>query len=502
MNLRRNIIFTLITILAFVTASAKIAIWEIAPKYEKLNRYYGTMYAFQQNGKWGLVQGGDKEIIPALCDFITPFTNGYALAGIKDGNRYLLEYIIDEDGTVITLSDKVFLPVSNQLPLSKQYVSEGKLAIVSKNGKYGYISTDGQIIVKCQFDNALPFKEGWAPVKQGNYTKYISENYDKSKSRRILTVDFDFHYGKTALASCFFNGKAVVAYDKDFAIISKNGQKVKKINETEFKQLYKKNNAPTSTANNGFNEISRYEIITQNGKCGLKEGGDVVLIPQFDSFPMQFSDGAILAVKNGKYGVLKIGDGSITSSVLSSEIDVDRKGNISPVSINYTIPASLSNIKILLDLGDGVYKDFSSQLSYNGNNSSLIVTPIVPKNADSCVIKGIVENDGIIMADFEKSIVLNYPIKLRVSAPGPSTIRANENDMASFSSTIFNDSNKQVNVTATWSTGKIVTITIPAHGSKTISDSIHVSSNFAKEISLMLSTGERSRATINFQTFF
>ncbi len=494
MNLRRNILYTIITILAFASASAKIAVWDVMPKYEKLNRYYGNIYAFQQSGKWGLVQGGSKEIISASCDFITPFTNGYALAGIKDGTRYLLEYIIDEDGTVTTLSDKYYLPASNQ------YVSDGKLAVVNKNGKYGYISTDGHTIVKCQFDNALPFKEGWAPVKQGNYTKYISDNYDKNQSRSILTVDF--HYGEMTLASCFFNGKAVVAYNKDFAIISKNGQKVKKINETEFKQLYKKNNAQVSTSNNGFNEISRYEIITQNGKCGLKEGGEVVLIPQFDSFPTQFSDGVVLAVMNGNYGVLKIVDGSITSSVLSSEIDVDRKGNIAPISINYTIPASLSNIKILLDLGDGVYKDFSSQLSYNGNNSSLAVTPIVPKNADSCVIKGIVENDGIIMADFEKYIVLNYPIKLRVSAPGPSTIRANENDMASVRSTIFNDSNKQVNVTATWSTGKTVTITIPAHGSKTISDSIHVSSNFAKEISLMLSTGERSRATINFQTFF
>ncbi len=494
MNLRRNILYTIITILAFASASAKIAVWDVMPKYEKLNRYYGNIYAFQQNGKWGLVQGGSKEIISASCDFITPFTNGYALAGIKDGTRYLLEYIIDEDGTVTTLSDKYYLPASNQ------YVSDGKLAVVNKNGKYGYISTDGHTIVKCQFDNALPFKEGWAPVKQGNYTKYISDNYDKNQSRSILTVDF--HYGEMTLASCFVNGRAVVAYNKDFAIISKNGQKVKKINETEFKQLYKKNNAQVSTSNNGFNEISRYEIITQNGKRGLKEGGEVVLIPQFDSFPTQFSDGVVLAVMNGNYGVLKIVDGSITSSVLSSEIDVDRKGNIAPISINYTIPASLSNIKILLDLGDGVYKDFYSQLSYNGNNSSLAVTPIVPKNADSCVIKGIVENDGIIMADFEKSIVLNYPIKLRVSAPGPSTIRANENDMASVRSTIFNDSNKQVNVTATWSTGKTVTITIPAHGSKTISDSIHVSSNFTKEISLMLSTGERSRATINFQTFF
>ncbi len=497
MNLGRNITLTIITILAFATASAKIAMWDVAPKYEKLDRYYGNIYAFQQNGKWGLVQGGNKEIISASCDFITPFTNGYVLAGTKDGNRYLLEYIIDEDGAVATPSDKYYLPANNQYV---QYVSDGKLAVVDKAGKYGYISTDGHTIVKCQFDNALPFKEGWAAVKQGNYTKYISENYDKDQSRSIMNVDF--HYGEMTLASCFCNGKAVVAYNKDFAVISKNGQKVKKINETEFKQLYKKNNTPLSTSNKGFSEISRYDIITQNGKCGLKEGDEVVLIPQFDSFPTQFSDGIILTMVNGKYGLLKFTDGNIKSHISLNELDVDRKGNISPISIDYNFPSSLTSPKLRLDLGDGIYKDLSSQLSRNGANSSLTIIPIISKNAESCVIKGVVENDGIILTDFVKTFSINYPIKLRVTAPGPSLIRANENEMASFSSTIFNDSNKQVRVTATWSTGKTVTITIPAHGSKTIYDSVHVSSNFAKDISLVLSTGDRSRATINFQTFF
>ena len=126
----------------------------------------------------------------------------------------------------------------------------------------------------------------------------------------------------------------------------------------------------------------------------------------------------------------------------------------------------------------------------------------IAKNAESCVIKGFVENDGIKLTEFEKSFSVNYPIKLRVSAPSPSTIRANEKDMASFSSTIFNDSNKQVTVTATWSTGKTVTLTIPAHSSRTISDTIHVTSNFSKNISLVLSSGESARSTINFQTFF
>lgn len=494
MNLRREIAITLMSVLVIAVANAKTASWDILPKYEKLNRYYNDIYAFQQNGKWGLIKSGNLEVLPASCDFITPFTNGYALAGIKDSNNYLLEHIIDEDGSVVTLTDKFYLPSSNQ------YVSDGKLVVVNKNGKYGYISPDGRAIIKCQFDYALPFKQGWAPVKQGNYTKYISENFDRNPSKSILTVDF--HYGEMTLASCFDNGKAVVAYNTDFALIGKNGQKIKKLKETEFKQLYKKNNASSASSSTGFNEVSLYSVINQNGKSGLKEGENIILIPQFDSFPAQYNDGAILTVSNGKYGLLKIAEGDVVITSSVNKIDVDRKGNLSPVSISYNAPSLSSASKLFLDLGNGIYEDWTGKQSNNGCTNTVIVTPIIAKNAESCVIRGFVENDGIKLTEFEKSFPIDYPIRLRVSAPGPDTIRANENDMATFSSTIFNDSNKQVTVTATWSTGKTITLTIPAHSSRHTSDSVHVTSNFSENISIVLSSGEKSHSTINFQTFF
>lgn len=495
MILRRKIASTLMAVLAFASVNAKTAIWDIMPKYEKLNRYYNDIYAFQQNGKWGLVKSGNKEMLPASCDFITLFTNGYSLAGSKVGKNYLLEYIIDEDGSVVTLTSKYFLPSS------RQYVSEGKLVVINKSGKYGYIAPDGRTIINCQFDYALPFKEGWAPVKQGNYTKYISENYDRNPSKSILTVDF--HYGEMTLASSFVNGKAAVAYNTDLALIGMNGQKIKKLKETEFKQLYKKNNAAPASASAGFNEVFRYGIITRDGKRGLTEREKVILIPQFDSFPAQYDDGAILTVSNGKYGVLKITEGDVVITSSIDEVEVDRNGHLSPISISYNTPSISLASKLFLDLGNGIYEDLTSKQSNNDGTVSVMVTPIIEKKAESCVIRGFVENDGIKLTEFEKSFSINYPVRLRVSAPGPSTIRANENDMATFSSTIFNDSNKQVTVTATWSTGKAVTLTIPAHSRRTTSDSVHVESKFSKNIWLRLSSGESSGSTtINFEPYF
>lgn len=500
MNLMRHIITFMMVVLAFAQADAKIPTWTITPKYEQLSRYSGDIYAFQSGGKWGLVRAGNSEISPAKFDFITPFTNGFALAGVKSGNRYVLSSIIGEDGDISELSETYYLPQNGQ------YISEGKLAIVNKGGKYGFINTSGAVIIKCQFDNALPFKEGWAPVKQGNYTKYITENYDKNPSKSILVVDF--HYGEMTLSSCFSNGRAAIAYNKDFALIGTNGQKIKKLNENDFKRIYKNNNAVPKVADNGFSEASTLVSYSENGKFGLKINDNIVITPQLDSFGSQFNDGQIVASINGLFGVISLSEGDfsveITSNNSDADLDVDRKGNITPVNIAVAYPSTsnISRLKFYIDKGDGNFIDSSSQLSGNNNAAAIVVNPQIAQNSEVCVIKGKLIYDGFLIGEYEKSFTVNYPIRLRITKPGPSVVRANENDIAQFSSTIYNDSNKPITVNAVWSTGKTISVTIPAHGSRTVSDSISVKSNCAKDISISLSTGERAHSTISFQTFF
>lgn len=497
MNLRRIILLSIMSVLAFATANAKIASWDITSKYEKLNRYYNDIYAFQQNGKWGLVQSGNKEILPASYDFITPIVNDYALFGSKEGSKCRLGGIIGANGIITIINEPYYLSVSRQHDYA--FFSEDKLVVYNQKGRYGYIDPTGGIVIRCQFDDALPFNDGWAPVLRGNYFRFINDKYEQNKDN-VLSVDF--HYGDMTEASCFSNGYAVVAYNDDFAVINTEGVKIKKIKKDEFDRLFTNNNTSLSSLVKGYSETSLYNVITKNGKCGLKDGDAIILLPQFDLFPAQYDDGAILTVVNGKYGILKISESDISISTTVDELDVDRKGNVSPVQINCNIPVSSSATKLSLDLGDGIFVDLSDKLSNNGGTSAIMVTPIIANNAESCIIKGFVESDGIKLTEFEKSFSVNYPVRLRVSAPGPSSIRANKDDMATFSSTVFNDSNKQVTVTATWSTGKTVILTIPAHSSRTTSDSVYVPSKFSKNISLVLSSGDKSHSTINFEPFF
>ena len=115
-----------------------------------------------------------------------------------------------------------------------------------------------------------------------------------------------------------------------------------------------------------------------------------------------------------------------------------------------------------------------------------------------------IEHGGMVLTDNTQHFSISYPIKLRVSVPGPKEARANENDDATVYSTIYNDSNKSVTVTATWSNGSSSSVSIPAHGSKTIRTIFKVHDDFSKNVSISLSTGERASTStpINFKKFF
>lgn len=503
MNLKRHILIIL-TILAFASANAEIVTWSISPNYEKLLRYSKDMYLFQNNNKWGIIKAGNHIILPASYDFITPFVNGYALAGSKEGNKYLLESIIAEDSHVSLVNDKYYLPNNYQ------YFSEDKLAVSNKNGKYGYINTLGDIVVKCQFDNALPFKEGYAPVKQGNYMKFISENYDRNASRNTLIIDF--HYGEMTAAGCFSNGLAPVAYNTDFALINENGQKVRKLKEADFKQTCKTNNMAPSNGSPSYTTSSNYEEYSENGKLGLKQGDNIIVTPQFDIFGDKYSDGNILATLKGKQGVLRVNDGDVSinhkvNGISTSELEIDKTGKIQPIVFDCSIPQYINNYKIFIDDGSGNLIDITTELSRNRDSCSITVSPSVAKGAEECKTRIVVENDGIVLTDNTKTFSLSYPIKLRITPSKPSEVWADENGNASTTvyAIIYNDSNKSVTLTANWSNGKRESLTIPAHSSKKSINTVtqnKIQTKTTKTYTMTLNTGDKSSTSVTFHPFW
>lgn len=504
----RIMILAMMMVLVYASAYAKTVSWAISPKYDKITRYGTEIFVFEQNGKWGVVKPGNIEAHPATFDFILPFTNGYALAGLKERNRYLLKSIIGEDGEISDFHGKLYLPMINRS--TPHYFSEGKLAVTDANGKYGYVDTQGQLIIGCQFDNALPFKEGWAPVRQGDYMKYINDDYDRNPSKNTFVVD-DFHYGEMTVASCFSNGKAVIAYNDDYALIGKSGKKIGKLKKNSFVQMYNANNAAPNKTESFAASGEIYEEYYESGKYGygLRKGESVIVTPQFDSFSDQFSDGYVIAGLNGKQGLLSIVEGDYELSFSppsgsAAELVVSRKGKVEePMKLSFSFPLIGRGLKLLVDCGNGHMSDLTSQLAVSGNNAQLTFSPKPVPDAKTCVIRVMLENDGIVVAHWTARYNLVHPIRLRVSAPGPSEVWANEKKTATFSSTIYNDSNKPVTVTATWSIGGTPeTVTIPAHGRRSVTGFINVTYEHSRDVRITLSTGESSHNSILFHPFF
>ncbi len=487
-------------VLAFADAGAKTVSWAISPKYDKICRYHTDIFVCQLNGYWGMVKPGNIELLPVAYEYITPFVNGYALAGVKEDTRYLLQAIISEDGEVSSIDDKLYLPSSNQ------YFSEGKLAVSDKKGKFGYINPAGQVVVKLQFDMALPFKEGWAPVKQGNYFKYISETYDRNPSRSILVVDF--HYGDMTSASCFSNGHAAIAYNRDFALIGMNGKKIRKLNGNEFIQTYKNNNSAPKTTDS-FSDTKVFTVFSENNLYGLKSGNEVIASPQFGSFDTHFSDGYVIAVKNNRHGLLTTVDGDYRIDMTSqsgspSDLNVDYNGNTENVNLDISLPIAPNHLNLKIDNGDGQMRDMTSQLSLSGNKATISIPPYPAPNAENCQIRAILENDGITVAEVSDTFSLSYPIRLRVSKPKAISSKADENDNVIIYANISNDSNKAVTVGVTLKAKQTVSHTYTIQPHKSVRISLTEKITFTQDVNtyVSLSTGDKAFSTLHLEPYF
>lgn len=77
------------------------------------------------------------------------------------------------------------------------------VSLVKKDGKYGYVNKDGDIVVPLQYDEAVTMVEGHATVRMGSKWGYID-----SLGKKITDIKFEdamcFHEG---LAACKLNGK-------------------------------------------------------------------------------------------------------------------------------------------------------------------------------------------------------------------------------------------------------------------------------------------------------
>jgi len=150
------------------------------------------------------------------------------------------------------------------------------LSKVKKSGKVGYVSKEGEVVIKLQYDEGLTFKEGYVAVRTGPKWQYLD-----STGKVITEAIYED-------ALSFTNGMAAVAKNNLYGFINKNGEMVIPF-EFSNARSFSEGLAPASNAKGywGYIDMKGNWVIKpaydftdcfENGKARVIKGGDVFYI--------------------------------------------------------------------------------------------------------------------------------------------------------------------------------------------------------------------------------
>ncbi len=141
-------------------------------------------FIISENNQYGFMDITGKEVIPVEFMRVRNFKEGYALV-FQPGKCFF----IDIDGR--PCFGETTFPSANSF-------SEGLAVVRGPDHKYGYINTDGKMVIEPIYSDAWDFSEGIAAVKL-DYHKIIYIN----KEGKVLFEKDDAHTGNTG---CFSEG--------------------------------------------------------------------------------------------------------------------------------------------------------------------------------------------------------------------------------------------------------------------------------------------------------
>lgn len=199
----------------------------VAFLYDSVSNYTDGLAAFLwKNGKWGFVDKSGKNVIYPQFDYVGSFSGGSASAlkgntwGMidKKGN-FIGEPEIDNSGEMLASLAVAQIQESPQKmnaalaeKFSLDYVGKYNysLAAVSKDGDWGFIDQDGNIVIDLLYEAVGDFSNNVA-----RFSQYGKWGYLNTSGNIIIPEQFDD-------AKDFNNEIAFVLIDKKWGLIRKN----------------------------------------------------------------------------------------------------------------------------------------------------------------------------------------------------------------------------------------------------------------------------------------
>lgn len=522
--MKRKLLLLILCLLGTVVCLSQTVQWAVRPTSAQLEGY-GKLIKVKNKGKVGLIDHGNHIVVPADYDSISPFRDGYALALSSVGKQLKIEAVISErDFDIQPLSETVY---------ATQYMwfSEGKMPVKGAGG-WGYIGTDGNIAIPCQFQAAFPFSEGFASVMLDDRAYYINRDID------YLPVEAG--YGNLLFASTFSGEEAVVysanGYNPKGYVINRRGRIVRpyKVKSTDLKV----NKYDHSVGNREqkykdqvlqLTEDRSYEIFKINQLYGYRKGGRVVLPAQLEKAEPVRGNYANVRFK-GQNGILRFIDGNFSVQMKNNRIGI-KGSNIEKGHLLLNVPSALADANLILKMYDEKGMEMNLMANTNiGEQREYLFSPI--KHPDqSCVEKCRLELWGDNLLLWKDDTEVNYNVSkeirpvgdskekvaepklsiayLSVSTIKPKSKRANPKNVFSVTVAVKNDGDLRGNATITLFVDNKQSgtkrISVKGHG---LSDAIFEVSDVRKEryakVKAILKEGDGKKngeANIHFMPF-
>jgi len=250
----------------FVSASGKEV---LEPKYDEIRFFDDGLIGARLNGFYGYADTLGKAVIPFKFEEIGRFYEGicyvmkdYKYGFYKSDGKALTRLWYQNISYAASKHDEPYYQVD------REYFFYEGMAMVRRNGKYGYIDKTGKEVVKPQFDFAYPFSEGLAKVEKNGKYGFID-----TKGRQVV----DFIY-------------------KDFEI------QIKEIDPT---------NPDEPKFRNGFYDATGFfnqgmAVVSKGAKMGVIDQEGNIIVPIKYDFVNQPSDGLVLVRQNWRYGYVDL----------------------------------------------------------------------------------------------------------------------------------------------------------------------------------------------------
>lgn len=369
LNLKKvfGTIITIAVIIMIIITINKI----LSKKAEKISNEKLSYFSAYLDGKWGVINSkGELVIDTTYNEMITiPNPEKPVFVIVYDVNEETGEYktkaVNDKGEALYTEYDKI--ETIDNFDSKQNIWYENNVLRVQKNGKYGVIDCDGNIILNCEYDEITSLKsvEGNLVVKKGDKVGLVN-----NLGQQIIPVE----YNKIEpLKENYKNEYKIIGEDGKAGVISTSGTKIiepkyddiKYINSAEifaakidgkWNLINKKNEVINKDYDDYTYVKGDYVIVKKGEKYGIiTTAGEVKIEPTYEELTYAFSV-YYIAKLNSKYGVINTENTSVIALeylnltyLESKEILIADKTNTETVLFDSNLTQKLVGIFVYED---------------------------------------------------------------------------------------------------------------------------------------------------------